>query len=125
MGAADEAISSQVNLEINLIKHMKERYNLTWAEVISELEMLATDQNRVIDGIAFLEEGSRFNKYLKQAELNKELPRFATTVESFERGQAIFRDICQKSWSEGLQYASDLLDGWGRAGLKYMERPSP
>jgi hypothetical protein len=123
--SAEQAVSSQVNLEINLIKHMKERYNLSWAEVIGELERAGSDFEHIIDSIQLYEENSRFNKYIRQAEMNKELPRFATTVESFERGQAIFRDICQRSGSEALKYASDLLDYWGRAGLRYMGRRSP
>ena len=122
--SAEQAVSSQVNLEINLIKHMKERYNLSWAEVISELERAGSDFEHVIDSIQLYEENTRFNKYIRQAEINKELPRFATTVESFERGQAIFKDICQRSGSEALKYASDLLDYWSRAGLRYMRRHS-
>ena len=110
-------------LQVGPLEEEKEYEIMYW--IACELERAGSDFEHVIDSIQLYEENTRFNKYIRQAEMNKELPRFATTVESFERGQAIFRDICQRSGSEALKYASDLLHYWGRAGLRYIGRHSP
>ncbi len=123
--SAEQAVHSHITLEANLIKHMKDRYNLSWAEVMSELEMVGNDSEHVITGIQLLEEGSKFREYLQRAQSNKELPQFSETIVHYERGQAIFRDICRRSGAEALKYVTDLLDVWGRAGLRYMGRHPP